>query len=265
MVLLALPTFYMPTAYLALAGFVLWNMFVAEARELPAVVKPFIEPALTVTLVLWPFYIAWVGLCRRLSWKEKALWWFLVVFLNMFGMPMFYVFVTRRYLGIDQCTSARDERAAASLLSSCGLARSAITTQQWQVLVRYCRHMRWLRWSLGPVVVVSALGLYFACWFLPHQCFRMFPDMIPRETVLIDRAGGASQTIAPEPQQAEQFVQLVFVMGASAGMVGAMALFGMVQCIAQIWTDLHRRAFLEFLRAGNPERPPSAVSTPFQG
>lgn len=100
-VALAVPTFYMPLAYLALAIWAVSNLFVGEGNDLRGWMMSAIQPALYVTLAMWPVYVVWLGVSRVLSWREKGYWLFMVVVPNMIGMPLFYVFMVRRYLGLE--------------------------------------------------------------------------------------------------------------------------------------------------------------------
>jgi hypothetical protein len=93
-VLLGVPTFYLPLAYLVMGVWAIVGMLVGgEFGEPPEWMVYVLNPALYVTCGLWPIYIAWVGLSKRLALREKGWWLVVVILLNMFGMPMFYVFM----------------------------------------------------------------------------------------------------------------------------------------------------------------------------
>lgn len=104
-VTLAVPTFYMPLSYLALAVCVISRMVAGQVGDPPEWMMNAIHPAVYVTFAMWPLYVAWLILSKRLNWREKGWWLFIVVFLNMVGMPMFYVLMVRRYLGIEGRTA----------------------------------------------------------------------------------------------------------------------------------------------------------------
>ena len=84
-----------------MAAWVFGGMLTGDFWDFPVWMKITISPAIYVTFGLWPIYIAWVVLSKRLSWREKAWWLFIVIALNMLGMPIFYVFMIRRYLGLE--------------------------------------------------------------------------------------------------------------------------------------------------------------------
>ncbi len=103
-VLLAVPTFYMPLVYLSMAVWVIGSMiFIGPSPSVrpPQWILALGEPSLYVTIAMWPIYVAWVVVSKRLTWREKALSLFVVSFLNMLGMPLFYIFMIRRYLGLE--------------------------------------------------------------------------------------------------------------------------------------------------------------------
>ncbi len=245
MILIAVPTFYLPVAYFMVA---IWGAFLGGPGNAPPVIRGFVAPALPVTFVLLPVYVLWVALSRRLNWKEKVYWLFVVVFLNMVGMPVFYVFIARRYLGMDDRPSARDERAATALLTSCGISRSAVSTQQWQVLMRYCRQVRRYRQFAVLWLVILVPGLYLAAWHIPSICVATFSGSVPTDTVVVDRIHGIIGTSAVPRYVHEQFVMTVMYAGAAAGVIGSSCLFIWASISANAWASFHRKAFLAFVK-----------------
>ncbi len=100
-VLLGLPTFYMPVAYIVLVGFIIVAMLTGSNMESPEWLRAFGLSALYVTFILWPIYIGWAAFSKKLAWREKIVAIGVIVLFNMFGMPAFFIFMVRRYLGIE--------------------------------------------------------------------------------------------------------------------------------------------------------------------
>ena len=251
MVLIAIPTFYIPAFYLGIIVWVLVRFTLGKTVVPPPLLATPSWVLIGALFALAPFYIVWIAASHRLTWSEKVIWMLLVVVLNVIGAAMFYVFVTRRYLGLDQRAAARDEEAAALLLHSCGMRRSAITVRQWRVLVRYCRRVRLYRWCVVVWLLVAAVGIYLATCLIPHQCLAAFSGSVPADVVIVDRVRGSMQTYSIPRDMHEQFVEAVMLTGATAGVIGSLCLLSAASLAAHAWTSFHRRAFLEFLRGAS--------------
>ena len=93
--LLAIPTFCMPLPVLILAGMFLFG----RAKSLPVWIGWPVAAEIVITILLWPVYLFWVLLSKRLRVIDKILWAFIIIVLNVFGMPWFYVRMVRVYVG----------------------------------------------------------------------------------------------------------------------------------------------------------------------
>lgn len=257
-VLLGVPTFYMPLAYLALAVWATTGMLTGVAGGPPELMKAAVHPALYVTFAMWPVYIAWVGLSKRLTRREKGMWLFIVILANMVGMPMFYVFMIRRYLGVEGRTGKRDEISLDRFLKCHEIAREQLSLAQLSVLRSYCRKHRLTKWGVVPLVAVAALAFYTAVFFVPKNCVRLFADFTPTRVVIVDSTTDSKKEIAPNSEAQKLHVQNVMMVGAMAGMIGAMGLFALAQVMSQLWGNWHRKAFIDFLKATDKEHAQSA-------
>jgi hypothetical protein len=186
LVLLAVPTFYMPSVYLAMAVCVLGSMFSGRPLNLPAWLKPFLASSMGVTIAVWPIYVAWVALARRLTLREKGRWLSVVVFFNMLGMPLFYVFMIRRYLGVEARVRPSDEKALDRFLAGCGIGRDELSAGQMGVLRSYCRMHRLRKWAAITTAVLGALLLYSASYFT-RVGIPMLSGMAPNRYILTAR------------------------------------------------------------------------------
>ena len=251
MVIIALPTFYMPLAYSFMAVWVIGSMLFGYSSDVPDWMKVILEASLYVTCAMWPFYLLWAVVCKRLNWKEKALWMLIIIFLNMVGMPMFYVFITRRYLGKEGQTNTKDENAAQKLLAKCNASRAELSPEQWRVWVSYCRKVRFSRLGLIPLFLMAALMLYTAIWYVPNNCINMFSDFCPTKTVIIDSARNTEKEILPDIQATKLNIESVMMVGGMVGMMVAISIFAVAQSIGLAYLDLHRKAFIDFLKAKN--------------
>lgn len=108
-VLLGVPTFYMPLAYLLLVGWTFFGFVYGIVGDPPKALHYALVAGFYVTLVMWPIYLAWIALSKRLTLREKAYWLFMVVLTNIAGMPIFYVSMFRRYLGLKGRTTQREK------------------------------------------------------------------------------------------------------------------------------------------------------------
>lgn len=121
------PTFYMLLSILAIVAILIFEMIFGRAEDVPEWMMIATYPAPYVCIMLWPAYIVWLVFSRRLTWREKVLWLFVVTFLNMVGMPMLYIFMIRRYLGLEGRIGKRDEAALDALLRRCAVSSCLLT------------------------------------------------------------------------------------------------------------------------------------------
>jgi len=251
MIVLAFPTFYMPLAYLIMAVWAIGSILFGYSFDVPDWMRSILESALYVTYVMWPFYLFWVMMCKRLKRNEKVLWLLIVIVANMFGMPMFYIFITRRYQGKEGQTNIKDEAVAQALLNKCNLSRAELSQEQWRVWMSYCRKVRLCRLGLIPMFLLAALLLYTAIWYIPN----MPPDSCVSKITIIDSVKNTQKEILPDAQAVKNHVYLIMMQGAMAGMAYVFAIFMIVQTIGLSYLDWHRKAFIDFLKAKNTGSP----------
>jgi len=221
------------------------------SSDLPNWMSVILEASLYVTYVMLPFYLLWAVVCMKLNWKEKAFWMFIIIFLNMVGMPMFYVFITRRYQGKEGQTNTKDENAAQKLLAKCNTSRAELSPEQWRVWVSYCRKVRFFRLGLIPLFLMAVLVLYTAIWYVPNNFINQFSDLCPTKTVIIDSAHNTKKESPPDIQATKIYIESVMMIGGKTGAMIFSAIFIMVQGIGLAYLDWHRKAFIDFLKAKN--------------
>ncbi len=248
--ILGVPTFYMPLAYSVLALWAVSGIFSMVSGGPPDWLLAAIRPALYTTFALWPVYISWVCLSKRLTWREKGVWLFIVIMLNMLGMPLFYVFMIRRYLGIEGRMGKRDEASLDHFLGRHGIPRERLSPGQVVALRSYCRQCRLSRWSLAPLVVIACLMLYTALFFVPTAFGRISSNLTPTRTVIIDSAADTKKVLEPDPETIKRHVQMVMMFGAMAGVLGTMGLYLLLQSMSLLYGNFHGRALIEVLKAG---------------
>jgi hypothetical protein len=252
-VLIAVPTFYMPLAYLTFFSWAVGEMFFGKLGRPPEWLAVVIGPAIWTTVVMWPIYVAWVAISRRLTLREKGLWLVIVSLGNMIGMPIFYVFMLRRYLGVEGRTGPRDESALDRFLARCGINRSELSPDQQRVLRSYCRNHRLAKWAILPAVVVAALLCYGSIVLIPGKAIPMFSDFVPTRVIVVDAAKNTRKEISPDADAIKQYVQVVLLIGAMAGGYGTMGFVVLLATISQLGGNRHRKAIVDFLKA-NRER-----------
>jgi hypothetical protein len=266
-ILLAAPTFFSPLVYTVLCVWVFSKMLVGGSIELPEWFRQVGYFSLYVTFALLPIYALWTVLTRRLTWREKILWLFLIVWANMIGMAFFYVWMIRRYLGLEGRLNARDTRTAEKLLASCGLTREKLTESQWQVIARYARQTRQSKWMIVPVIVLVPLMLYVSCIIIPRMSLKIAKFFTPTHTIIIDTVKNTRQEVFSDPQMQTDAATIFLAQGAMAGMLGMWGIFCLFQGINLFIGNQDRRAFLQYLKAssdrivetetlGNDENPP---------
>jgi hypothetical protein len=251
--LIGVPTFYMLLAILATYAIIIFEMlFGIEAEDVPEWVMTATYSAICVTFALWPVYIVWVVFSKRLTWREKVFWLFVVTILNMIGMPMFYIFMIRRYLGLEGRIGKRDEAALDALLQRCAVSREQLSAGQLKILGTYCRKHRLNKWSLVPTVAFAVFLIYAAIFIFPKHCITLHSDLMPTRIVIIDSTTNTKEETAPDPETEKLYLKLVIMFGAMSGGAGTMGIFTLALVISHSWC-WHRRAFLDFLKATDKE------------
>ena len=256
--LLGIATLYPALSYLALVVWAISGMFIGSLADPPQWLAIPLIAALCVTCGTWPAYGAWVIRSKRLTLREKAWWLSFVIALNIVAMPVFYVFMIRRYLGLEGRTNEKDQAALDRFLKRHGIAPDRLSQSQMSVLRSYCRKRRLAMWSVIPVFIVAALMIYTAVVFFPAASVALFADMMPKHWVIIDPATDSKKELTPDPEHQKRYVQMVMMVGASAGAMGTVALFMLVQAIAQIRGGWHRKALIDCLEAHDAEHSTSA-------
>lgn len=251
--IIGVPTFYMPLMYLAnVSIFILVILFGIEAEDVPELVMAAIYSSLYVCIVMLPVYIVWVVFSRRLKWREKVLWLFVVTVLNMVGMPMFFIFMLRRYLGLEGRIGKRDEAALDALLRRCTVRREQLSAGQLKILSTYCRKQRLTKWALTLTVPLAAFLIYAAVFIIPKHCIMYYSDP-PTRVVIIDSTTNTKEEIAPDPEIEKIHLELVMMFGAMASGAGTLGIFILVLVISQQWFNYDRKAFFDFLKATDKE------------
>ena len=216
---LAVPTFYMPLAYAAMAIWVLGSMIRGDFGDFPGWLGPPLLVSIYVTLALWPVYIAWVLLSRQLTWQDKGKWLFIVLILNMLGMPWFYVHMVGQYSGSEERVSPRDERAVDALLEQCGTDRYALSKGQVDVLRDYCHKQRILTWLW--IVGLPVLGVLL--WAMLSQITGL---LIPTFSEMIADLGAEADRALRR-----LYVKLILWSGCFLGLIIAMWLSAFVAAL----------------------------------
>jgi hypothetical protein len=255
-VALAVPTFFMPLVYVSLVLLVIGaTLFLETVPELPAWMAATGIAAVYVTFAMWPIYLLWAALSKRLSLREKIEWLVLIVLGNMIAMPMFYILMVRRYLGIEGRTNPRDAAALGAFLGKCKLGRERLSADQLGILRSYCRERRLMKWTMIPVALFGFWLLYVAIVFLPRTCTRTFTGSIfvPERVVIVDKASGSRKELTPDPEQQRLVVLNLLILGSMAGITGATGYFLFLTVVVAACGNRDRRALIRFLQAsGDP-------------
>ncbi|MHC4996274.1 MAG: hypothetical protein ACYTGQ_14615 [Planctomycetota bacterium] len=245
-VLLGIPTFLMPTLFVVSMVLVFLVMMSGEARELPKAVG---EAALGLTVAMWVVYLPWVVCSRRLTRKEKCFWAFVVFYLNMFGMPWYYVFMVRRYLGLEGRTNARDRAELERFLNRHEIDEGGLSSGQLDVLRAYSRENRLMRWCLWSGVLLAAVMIVGAFTHLLPLGYELAEDWAPTRLVVIDSVRDTREVTEPDPEYVRTHVQLVMMFGAFGGMFLALGLMGLCETILRFTGTRDRRVLVRVLKA----------------
>ena len=236
--LLGVPTFYMPLAYLLLAGGMVFKFATGNMAGEPASAlwDALGGVALYVTFAMLPIYLAWVALSKRLILWEKAYWLLMVIFINMLGMPAFYIFMIRRYLGLEKPTTQRDEAALERFLQKYAIDRDCLSEEQLNLLLVYCRQCRLAKLSIAPMLALAAVWLCIAV-SLPMKILPQFTNVICTVDTTIE--SGALQAA----------VGSAMLLGVRAGIWAMGSIFILIDALCPSHGPHHRKTLIGFLQA----------------
>lgn len=175
-----------------------------------------------------------------------------VVFFNMLGMPWFYVFMIRRYLGIETRTRPRDEKALDRFLAGCGIGRDELSAGQMSVLRSYCRMHRLRKWAAITTALLGALLLCSAS-YVSRICVPMLSDLTPSRCILVDTSKNSRKEISPDPDLRRLYVQNAMVWGSLAGMFGISGAYCLVFAALLPLANADRKAWIAYLKAGKKD------------
>jgi hypothetical protein len=251
MTVLAIPTFLMPVLLLVFLG---WGFSIAVLNSWENFPQDWLSwavvaPLLVLCLLLWPVYIVWAVRTRHLTSHEKLHWVGMILLGNIIGMPVFYVFMLRRYQGRDTRIYPKEEARVEKFCTRHGLCRAQLSPKQYHILVKYVRRAHSARWAVVPVALASVILLYMACWAIPQMSLTMFFDWLPMEhRVVVDGTNTIQYEHVPEPEVITGFLRTVMMSGVTSGIGGMMAFIFVAQSISQLFL-IRRGLFIEFLQA----------------
>jgi hypothetical protein len=232
-VLLGVPTFYMPLAYLLMLGWMVFKFATGNmAGDPPSALRDALRVALYVTFVMLPIYLAWVALSKRLTRWEKASWLLMVIFINMLGMPAFYIFMIRRYLGLEKPTTQRDEAALERFLQKHAIDRDCLSEEQLNLLLVYCRDCRLAKLSIAFAAVWLCIAVSFPMKILPQ-----FTNVICTVDTTIE--SGALHSA----------VEIAMLLGALAGLWATLSILTLIAALCPWHGPHHRKTLIGFLQA----------------
>ena len=163
---------------------------------------------------------------------------------------MFYIFMLRRYLGLEGRIGKRDEAALDALLRRCDVRREQLSAGQLKPLGTYCRRQRLNKWGIVTTIAFACFFLYAAIFIVPNMCITLHSGLTPTRVVIIDSAANTKKVTAPDPEIEKFHLKSIMMFGAIAGSWGAMGIFMLALVILHSWC-WHKRSFMDFLNATN--------------
>jgi hypothetical protein len=227
LIIASVPTLYMPLAYIAMMAFLGVVVTRGHTDNMPDLFLIFGWLTWGITVVMCPLYLVWAWFSKILSLREKARWSVIITGLNVLGMPAFYIFMVRRYLGFEGRTNTRDEAALDRFLARCHTNRQSMSSEQLQILRQYCRRHRFAKIGF-PIAVI------FGCTFIYAA------GLLLRFTILGHRAGMS-------PMDAVE----VATEGVFAGFFATTGFFVMIHAAGNLWFNRDKKVLIEYLLAAS--------------
>ena len=201
-----------------------------------------------LTFGLLPVYVAWIWGSKRLSRLDKAGWLFLVVVLNMVGMPMFYVFMIRRYLGFETRVGKKDHALLEKVLRKNAINESRLTAAQKRVLLSHCRNRRLRKWAALVKAAIAAFSFFVAANVM-KMGLKTHENFLPTRMIIVDSATNEKKEISPDPEVLKFQVKFLILNGFMGGAMVAIGFIHLVEALALPWSDGRLKALIELLKA----------------
>ena len=179
-------------------------------------------------------------------------------------MPKIFVFKLRSYLGWKRRFGPRDEASLDRFLAKCGTSRQALSHDQIEVLLPYCRKQRQMRLLLIPLGVVAIFAIYFIAIRFPQVVQGISSDFAPTHVIVIGseaKARWLRENLPDEEAEKKKFGQIVMMFVIMGEAFGASSIFILIVAMDGFAANFHREALIDFLKASN-HKPDSTPSNP---
>lgn len=244
----------MPSAYLLMAIWAFVIIIFGDHLDFPDWLTVVCGSSLYVMFALWPVYVLWVMLSKRLHWREKLLWLIFVTLGNMIGMAAFFIFMMRKYLGLEGRTGPRDEAALARFLTRHEIGREELMPDQLGVLRSHFRNGRQAKWGALAMLPMAALMVYMAIVIIPRSYYQFSSSFMPTHLVIVDRTNDTKEELEPDEETKKVYMQLMLTHGASAGVIGMCGLLFAMNAATLFFVGVGRqRLLVDFLKARKME------------
>jgi len=217
--------------------------------ETPAWLVGIGTPAFYLTVALLPIYIAWVVFSKQLSVREKLRWGFIVILANMIGMPWFYIFIVRRYLGLENKTNMRDEKTLETFLKKYEIKRESLSQNQQKILCTYCRKQRLQKLGTIFLFPLAALIFYLSIIYFPDEAIRLFSDFAPTKTIIINSVNNTTNELASSALLQKEYSNVTLLFGAMIGIFAAMSIVTLINCFRILFTNSQHKLLIDFIKA----------------
>ena len=250
LLIIGIPTFFMPLAYLIMVIWAFGGMIFNYDLDMPAWMLYFLEPAYYITLILLPMYAAWVLLSKKISGAEKFKWILIIIFLNMIGMPMFYVFIVRKYLGIKLKFNNKDEKALSKFLKLNFINPDNLSSQQNRVLLTYCQKKRQYKIYGFLYMIFGILIIYLSLTYFLSHGIKAFPDALLTKTIIINSSNNTTNVFCPSSFERAESIRFLLYIGALIGMVFFSGLLFIGMGFRNLFFfDNQQKMLIDFLKA----------------
>jgi len=202
-----------------------------------------------LTVALLPIYIAWVIFSKQLTAREKLWWVFIVILANMIGMPWFYIFIVRRYLGLENKTNMRDEKTLETFLKKYKIKRESLSQYQQKVLCTYCKKQRLQKLGTIFLFPLAALIFYLSIIYFPDEATRLFSSLTPTKTIIIDSVNNTTNELASSALLQKDCSNVILLFGAMIGIFAVMGIVTLINCFRILFTNSQHKLLIDFIKA----------------
>jgi len=251
LIILAIPTFLAPAMMLFLSLWCIAGELSLVAKLSANTIENVEKIVEWIIYLLWPIYISWAFFTKLLKKEEKIGYCFIIIFLNIIGIPWFYIEMMRRYKGKFPENHPLDIKSAEEYLEKNGLKKEYLSKEQWEIIVKQMRKKRYTVFNMVFTIFILIFGAYVII-----NNYVVMKDIIdefaPTKIIVVDENGKKLKTYNIEKEYFQNYTTTLIAFGFCEGISFG---FIFISILSQIELWKNQKLFNEFVKNRKKNKP----------